>query len=81
MAKNKVNDSGLENNVPEAIRCWYWCRSEINKFEKKQKRCAESIEAEVSRAKEQGYTDEEIQELIGTVTIPSWYLIVKNIDG
>lgn len=23
MAKNPVNDNGLENNVPEAIRCWY----------------------------------------------------------
>ena len=80
MAKNPVNDNGLENNVPEAIIDWYRCKYEINKLEKRQKTCAEEIEAELSSARKCGYTEKEIKELIGAVTISSWYLIGKNID-
>ena len=77
MARNKVNDNRLENNVPEAIRCWYWCKSEIVKLIKQQEQYAKDIEAELSSARKQGYTDEDIKELMGDVVIPSWYLIEK----
>lgn len=80
MAKNPVNDNGLENNVPEAIRCWYWCKSEIDKLIKRQEQCAKDIETEISSARKCGYTEDEIIELMGDVAIPSWYFIVKNID-
>ena len=75
MVINKVNNNGLENNVPDSIRHWYWCKNKIDKLVRRQKMCAEDIEAEISSARKQGYTEEKIQELIGTVTIPSWYLI------
>ena len=80
MVKNKVNDNGLENNVPEAIQHWYWRKSEIDKLVKTQKECAEDIEAELSSARKQGYSEKDIKELMGDVTIPSWYFLGKNID-
>ena len=75
MARNKVNDNGLGNNVPDSIRHWYWCRSEINKLIKRQEQCAKDIEVELSSAKEQGYSEEDIKELMCDVAIPSWHLI------
>ena len=81
MAKNKVNDNGLENNVPNSIRHWYWCKSEIDKLIKRQEQCAKDIETELSSARKCGYTEEEIKELMGDVVIPSWYLIGNSIDG
>ena len=77
MAKNKVNDNGLESNVPAAIKSWYWCRKEINELTKRQVQLSKDIKAEIESARKQGYSEEEIKELIGSVTIPSWYLIEK----
>lgn len=75
MAKNPVNDNGLENSVPEAVINWYFYRSEIKKIKNKQRICSEEIERELLSARQSGYTEEEINELIGVIGIPSFYLI------
>ena len=80
MAKNSVNDNGLESNVPAAIKSWYWCKKEINELTKRQVQLSKDIKAEIESARESGYTEEEIKRLIGNVTIPSWYLIENNIN-
>ena len=89
MAKNKVNDNGLKNNVPKAIRDWYRCKYEIKKLEKEQEQCSKDIKHELDSARESGYTEKEIKELIGrekikeligSIVIPSWYLRGNNID-
>ena len=80
MVRNKVNDNGLENNVPDAIRQWYLCKSEIDKLIKQQEQYAKDMEAELSSARKQGYSEKDIKELMGDVTIPSWYFLGKNID-
>ena len=78
MAKNPVNDNGLENNVPEAIQNWYRRQYEIRKLEKEQGQYSEDIKCELDRAREAGYTEAEIRSLIGNVTIPSWYLFDES---
>ena len=75
MAKNKVNDNGLRNNIPEAIREWYFCIYEIKRLEKKKEECSKNIKLELDSARAQDYSNDDIQELIGSVSIPSWYLI------
>ena len=77
MAKNKVNDNGLENNVSNSIRHWYWCKNEIDKLIKQQEECSRSIKHELDSARESSYTESEIRQLIGSIAIPSWYLIEK----
>lgn len=77
MAKSPINDSGLEYIIPKAIIGWYRCKYEIRNLEKLQKECSRSIEHELDSARESGYTESEIRQLIGDVTIPSWYLIVE----
>ena len=66
---NPVNDNGLKNNVPQAMLEWHRCEHGIDKLIKKQEECC--------KAKEAGYTEEEIRQLIGNIAIPSWYLINK----
>ena len=58
MAKNKVNDNGLENVILVLIRNWYYRKNEINKLVKKQERCAISMKAEPSIIDKQGYIRE-----------------------
>lgn len=78
MAKNTVNDNGLSNSVPEAIITWYRCQHEIKKLKEQQERCSKNIQLELDNARKHGYSDEEIKLFIGTITIPSWYLIDDN---
>ena len=78
MAKNPVNDNGLENNVPEAIQNWYRRQYEIRKLEKEQGQYSEDIKRELNSAREAGYTEAEIENLVGTITLPSWYLFDES---
>lgn len=78
MAKNSVNDNGLENNVPENVKHWFWCKSEIANLIKQQEQYSEDIKRELDSAREAGYTEAEIKSLVGTVTIPSWYLFDES---
>lgn len=75
MVKNPVSDNGLKNNIHEAIQNWLRCNYEIRKLEKQQKQYPEIIKREIESAREAGYTEEEINETIGVIPIPAWYLI------
>ena len=75
MAKNPVNDYGLKSNVHDAIQSWFRCVYEIRKLEKKQKQYPKDIKCEIESAREAGYSEEEINETIGVIPIPAWYLI------
>ena len=75
MARNKVNDNGLEHNVPNLICEWYFCDYKIRNLRKAQKECSELIKLELDNAKKQGYCDSDIKELVGDISMPSYYLI------
>ena len=74
---NPVNNNGLSNIVPAAIVEWYHCEHEIYKLKKEQEECLDTIDNEYISAKKAGYTQKEIKQLVGNITIPSWYFIKK----
>jgi len=69
MSRNPVNDNGLKKHIPESIQLWHRLDSKIKKFKEQQENCIKNIEAEYKSAKEQGYTDTEIKQVIGIIVI------------